>query len=90
MNVQTAENTLSKLSTNSTINASTMQAVGRSAWYGYGNWFPVTSYNYVHTFGKNQFEQAFKVVSHLLETGAIKELKLKDFIKLIKEVEEIL
>jgi hypothetical protein len=36
----------------------------------------------------NTFEQAFKMVAMLIEDGHIKEMSLKDFIKLVKKVEK--
>ena len=53
----------------------------------YPQWYP--SYHYVTE--KSKVEQAFKIVGKLLETNFIeKELTVKQFMKLVNEIAEIL
>jgi len=52
----------------------------------YGSyWWP--QYNWTVREVRNSFEDAFKIVSMLIEKGYLKNVRLKDFIRIVKEVE---
>ncbi len=84
-----AENgvSLSNLKMNDRIDASTAKAFYSYAETSYlQRWWP--HYNWTVTTVRNSFEQAFKIVSLLIEKGYLKGIRLKDFIRIVKEVEE--
>lgn len=75
---------MENMSMSDTISSSTLRYFG-GYWYDY---WPRTYVNYWPSYSKNTFEQAFKVVSMMIEKGYLDKITLKKFIALVKEVEE--
>lgn len=83
------ETTAGSLSLNSRVTASTLKGwsdSGTSRMSMFQAYYPYN--NFTLTTTRNSFEQAFKVVSMLIEQGYLKNVTLRRFIAIVKEVED--
>ncbi len=58
---------------------------------GWSHWFPYESPAHYHlttwpVVKESRFDIAFKIVAKLIETGTVKEMSVKKFIQLVKEI----
>lgn len=74
------EDKLMSMGMNSTVNANLLRS------YDTGQMFSYVSYPWFSN--RSTFEEAFKVATMLLENDWVKEMSLKKFITLIKEIEK--
>ena len=80
------------LNTNSTDNScDAVVTTNASYWDYHHHWYPMWYPTYVGMPEKSNVEQAFKIVGKLIDSGiVVKDLNVKEFIKLVNDIAGIL